>query len=145
MDKQIKTLKGIKLIAGLMFVIGLIMIILQIGFFMGIVSFAFGYSEGYKIATCASAIAEIIFIGPLFIIAGIGLWKIKEWGLFTALIAFGARISMDVIWTPMDIMFTKAGVTTYAYAVIWGIITICAVILAILSVVYLWRNRRHFS
>lgn len=100
-------------------------------------------SEGYKIASYASAIAGIFFIGPLFIIASVGLWKMKEWGIFTALIAFGARISMDVIWIPMYIMFARAGATTYG--VIWDIITICIVIFSIISVVYLWRNRRCFS
>lgn len=144
MNKQIKTPKGIKIIAGLMVAFGLIMMILQIGFFIGIVPFAKS-SEGYNIAIRASAIAEIVYIGPLFIIASIGLWKMKTWGLFTALIAFGARISMDVIWTPMDIMFTNAGETTYAYAIIWGIITICIVIFAIISVAYLMINKSKFG
>lgn len=142
MNKQIKPPKGIKIIAGLMFLFGLVMMILSLGFLIGVVPFAFGGSQGYKIATCASVIAEIVFIAPLFIIAGIGLWKIREWGLFTALIAFGARVSMDVIWTPMDIMFAKIGDITHV--VIWGIITICGVFFAIISIVYLWKNRRVF-
>lgn len=142
MNKQIKPPKGIKIIAGLMFLFGLIMMILSLGFFIGVVPFAFGVSQGYKIATCASAIAEIVFIAPLFIIAGIGLWKIKGWGLFITLIAFGARVSMDVIWTPMDVMFAKVGDITHT--VIWGIITICVVFCAVISSVYLWKNRRVF-
>ncbi|MEW6607788.1 MAG: hypothetical protein AB1414_10120 [bacterium] len=77
MNEQIKAPKGIKIIAGLMFIIGLIMTFLQIGFLTGAVPLE--GSEGYKIASYASAIAEVIFIAPLFIVAGIGLWKIKEW------------------------------------------------------------------
>ncbi|MFZ5985987.1 MAG: hypothetical protein ACOYWZ_02555 [Bacillota bacterium] len=140
MNEQIKAPKGIKIIAGLMFIIGLIMTFLQIGFLAGTVPLK--GSESYKIVCYASAIAEATFIGPLFIIAGIGLWKIKEWGLFIALIAFGARISMDVIWTPMYIMFARDGATTYD--VIWDIITICIVIFAIISIVYFWRNKKGF-
>ncbi len=95
MNVQNKIPKGIKIIDGLMFILGLIMLILQIGVLMGRVSFE--GSEDYKIASYASAIAEVIFIAPLFIIASIGLWKMKEWGVFTTLTAFGTRISMDVI------------------------------------------------
>ncbi|MEW6607772.1 MAG: hypothetical protein AB1414_10040 [bacterium] len=43
----------------------------------------------------------------------------------------------------MYIMFIKAGATTYD--VIWDIVTICIVIYAIISILYLWRNRRCFS
>lgn len=144
MDKQIKTPKGIKILAGLMLAFGLIMIIIPIGYFIGIVPLAKS-SESLNMATRASAIAEIVYIGPLFIIASVGLWKMKAWGLFTALIAFGARISMDVIWTPMDIMFANAGETSHAYAVIWGIITICIVIFAIISVGHLMINKSKFG
>lgn len=146
MNERIKMPKGIKSIAGLMFAIGLIMMLLQIGFFMGVVPFE--GSDGFMTAVSASAIAEIIFIAPLFILAGVGLWKIKEWGLFTALIAFGARISIDIIWTPMDIMFVGAGAvmaSAITYSVIWHTITICMMTFAIISIVYLWRNRRCFS
>lgn len=146
MNKQTQTPKGIKIIAALMFILGWIMLIAQISFFMGVVPFE--GSEGYMIAVVASVIAEIIFIAPLFILAGIGLWKIKEWGLFTALIAFGARVSMDIIWTPMDIMFVRAGAVmadAITYSIIWHTVTISMVTFAIISIVYLWRNRKYFS
>ena len=54
--------------------------------------------------------AEIIILAPLVIIAVIGLWKMREWGLFTVLIAFGARILLIAIYNgpiKLDSYFCK--------------------------------------
>lgn len=141
MNEQTKVSKRIKIIAAVMFIFGLIMLGVQLRFLFGKTLIA---SEGYKIASYASAVAELIFIAPIFIIASIGLWSARKWGLFAALIAFGSRISMDLIWTPMDIMFLKTGEITYNVAVIWGIITVFIMIFAIIGIGYLWKERNYF-
>jgi hypothetical protein len=66
----------------------------------------------------------------------------ERMGLFFSLVAFGARISFDVIWIPMYSMFVEAGVATYD--IIWDVITVCILVFAVVSIVYLWLNRRSF-
>lgn len=141
MNEQIKSSKRIRIIAAAMFIFGLIMLGVQLRFLFGKTLIA---SEGYKIVSYASAIAELIFIAPIFIIASIGLWSARKWGLFAALIAFGSRISMDLIWTVMDIMFLKTGEITCNIAVIWGVITISLMIFTVISIRCFWKEERCF-
>ncbi|MDI6795093.1 MAG: hypothetical protein QME81_19875 [bacterium] len=53
-----------------------------------------------------------LFWAILFIIAGIGLWKIKNWGLLLALIALTARISLEVVLTPLYFIWVREAVGT---------------------------------
>ncbi len=103
-----------------------------------------------------------LFWAILFVIAGIGLWKIKNWGLLLALIALTARISLEVLLIPIYLIWVNEAVgTPPLYYKNWiqvmseGCDGISAVILifcwmlmpiifAIVSILYLWRKRKHF-
>lgn len=135
-----KTPKGIKIIASLMFVIGLIIFVHSGCGLLGIIPIP-GPIE-FRILTKGLSLPDVIFIGPLFIIASIGLWKMKMWAIFTSLFAFGGRISTDMSWIISYPYFAKTGAITYA--IIWDILGLGLLIFAIISIVYLWRNRKSF-
>ncbi|MDI6752177.1 MAG: hypothetical protein QME07_04885 [bacterium] len=141
MDEQIKTPKGIKIIAGLMFVIGLIIFVHSGCGLLGMISIPDPVE--FKIITKGLGLPDVIFIGPLFIIASIGLWNMKMWGIFVCLLAFGGRISTDVSWIIPYAWFAKTGAITYD--IIWDMLGLGLLIFAIISIVYLWRKRKCFS
>ncbi|MBI4653173.1 hypothetical protein HY750_02885 [Candidatus Kuenenbacteria bacterium] len=107
MIKQDKTPKEIKIIAGLMFVIGLIIFVHSGCGLLGIIPIP-GPVE-FRILTKGLSLPDVIFLGPLFIIASIGLWKMRMWAVFVSLFAFSGRISTDVSWHIPYKWFAKTG------------------------------------
>jgi hypothetical protein len=85
-----------------------------LAFLLGIIDFR--GTEYYRLAFFATAITEIIFTALLFIVAGVGLWKMEALGLIVALVVFGARLSIDILWAPMYIIFIEAGAAIYNVA-----------------------------
>jgi len=163
MDKQIKAPKGIKIIVVMMFFIQLYMTLP--GYFpFGMEIFEIPPLDPEKISISGAHLedaklhpeavkmkvieegkieyvadmAEIIILAPLVIIAVIGLWKMREWGLFTALIAFGARILWMAIFLPLYCILTPVDTVFDPWYIPLTIFTV-------ISIVYLWRNRRCFS
>ena len=76
LDKQIKAPKGIKIIAVMMF-IGSLCVIPWFGI---------------------HPILIPVIISLLFIIGGIGLWKMKRWGLILSCLALSGVISLSTTW-----------------------------------------------
>lgn len=136
-----KTPKGTKIIALLIFVIGLIIFVHSGCGVLGIIPIP-GPME-FRILVKGIGLPDVISIGPLFIIASIGLWKMRMWGIFACLLAFGGRISTDVSWIIPYAWFVKTGAITYD--IIWDILGLVFLVFAIISIVYLWRNKRCFS
>jgi hypothetical protein len=141
MNTPTKSPKGIKIIAGLMFVIGIIIFVHSGCGLLGIISIP-GPVE-FQITTKGLSFPDVIFIGPLFIIAGIGLWRMKMWAIFASLLAFGGRIATDVSWIIPYTWFAKTGSITYD--IIWDILGLGFLIFAIISIIYFWRKRKCFS
>lgn len=125
MTEQIKTPKGIKILSGSIFVMGLALIGLEIKFLLGL------------------SIPNIIFLNSLLIIASIGLWKRKEWGLFAALVACGAVISFNIVWVPLYIDVIKTYTSIWDF--LWAIVTGVPMIFAFISIVYLWKKKNLFT
>lgn len=122
MNKQIKTPMGIKIIAVLMFLCGLSVIP-----WMG------------------STVADII-ISLSSIIASIGLWKIRRWGLFVSYLAISGVISITIIRAITWIIHKEVpGIITDNY--LGEVILHCGppLFMAIIILCCLWWNRKYFS
>jgi hypothetical protein len=171
MNEQIKTPKGIKIIAGLMFAMGFgiglwcLMTLITTSLMwttppVGPTSVTFDPSSSWAIYIDDTV--NLIFIAPLFIIDSIGLWRIKEWGLFLALIALTAKIFLEVgLFGKVLAEFYLADISgtlpEAAGIIVDGKLTLmnalCILpylvifwsIFCIISIVYLWKNRRYFS
>lgn len=122
MKEQIKTPKGIKIIAGLMFVCGLSVI-----------------------PWLRFSLANII-ISILSIIASIGLWRVKRWGLFVSYFVLIGVISITTIGGIRCVILKQLpGIVTDNYLP-WVIGDFGPPLFIAISILYcLWRNRRCFS
>ncbi|MFH1612654.1 MAG: hypothetical protein ABIB46_02810 [bacterium] len=141
MNRQIKTLIGIKIIIGLILVDHLYMLIPSIdsllsGFpdknFYNGSSVIENYSGLYN---WSMSFVEAIFITPLFLIASFGLWGMKKWGLFVAIIVFSIKFVISIgIQLPWCILFKNDEYFYHIYLAIFMII----------SIIYFWKKRKCF-
>lgn len=138
--KQIETPSEIKIIAGVMFIVGLIIFIHSGCGLLGITPIP-GPIE-FKIMTKGLSIPDVVF-GPLFVIASIGLWRMRMWAVFASLFAFGGRVSTDMSWIIPYAWFAKTGAITYD--IIWDILGLGFLTFSVVSIILIWKNRSCFS
>lgn len=140
MEKIARRPIGVTIVSVWSFLNGLIILRLQLPILLGLVPIT--GPEVYQIATYATAIAEAVFAAPTLIVAGIGLWKMRDWGFAAALLVAGAKIYETFFWEPMERMCIRIGVI--AYEPFWTLVAIHDVAYGIVVIAYLWRKRRSF-
>lgn len=122
MNEQIKTPKGIKIMAGVMFVCGLCVLPWM----------------GFTLVD--------ITISLLSIIASIGLWKMRRWGLFVSFLALSGVIATTTIRAIICVIRKEVpGIVTDNY-LSFVIADFGPPLFVAISILYcLWRKRRCFS
>ncbi len=91
---------------------------------------------------------DAIVLGPLLIIASIGLWRIQVWGLLTAMIALGAEFLRNMLCLlEYHTGYVKTGYVIEADGQCWYgyMIVFCFLILSIIPIVYLMLNKSKFG
>jgi hypothetical protein len=78
----------------------------------------------------------------MLIAAGIGLWRVRDWGFAAALLVAGAKIYENIFWEPMERMCISIGAITYEP--FWTLVAIHDLAYGIIVIVYLWRKRGIF-
>ncbi len=167
MSEQIKAPMRIKIVAGLMFIGGLFVLLLMgvIPIIAIIKNVHFYHIESImyerKSPTVVDLLRETLVQGRdyiwsweigyaimslLSIIAAIGLWKMKKWGLFVSYFALSVSISITTIQAIIILILKEVpgviGVDYLSEIISWYVPPIFIAI----SILYcLWRKRRCFS
>jgi hypothetical protein len=89
-------------------------------------------------------LADMISIMPLFIIAVIGLWRLKFYGLVTSWMAFGFSIYWPVVYWASQYFYGQAGIRYQPTSLVSIIIPAFFAGFALWASWYLFRNYRKF-
>ncbi len=82
---------------------------------------------------------------PLFILAIIGLWRLKFFGAVISWLLLGMTIYWPVIAWSHNYFFARAGVKHHPFGIVTNLIITFIIIFAIWASWYLFRNRKLFE
>lgn len=82
---------------------------------------------------------------PLFILAVIGLWRLKFFGAVVSWLLLGITIYWPVVAWANKYFFAKAAVKYHPFDIATNVILVLIVLFAVWASWYLFRNRKLFS